>query len=374
MSISVNAQFDIDYTIVNEFYKNIFALKNQVAIRQTLKWHDDASWMSIIRFKLLQAIFVNEFLTLNFRQNQVTTRTFLEQIATQFITKDIVQSNDISTDFFRAIITHLFQLLKNYATKFIIKSKSEKEFASNSLNSSFFSRFKSQTSLKSFSQLIDKRSNSLVDFSVTISTSKIFKFEYIKIYVKRVNVRNVVQSELFYMHNFFETAKNETIVTANLICSFMKTCLRQSEYLRESENEMKWFNSKNNFVQIENVTQFVNFCWMLKTDLLEQMKLIVLKKNNEAIERMHLLSITKHLLLTDVSVSSRFTQRQSKQFDATYEVIAHNRKSWIVARYVCILIDITRKSLFKFWKRTSIQKTQNNVDVEWNHQNDRKYR
>ena len=195
--------------------------------------------MSIIRFKLLQAIFVNEFLTLNFRQNQMTTRTFLEQIATQFITKDIVQSNNISIDFLRAIITHLFQLLKNYATKFIIKSKFEEEFASNSLSFSFFSRFKSQTSFRSFSQLIDKRFNSLVDFSVTIFTSKIFKFEYIKIYVKRVNVKDVVQSELFYMHNFFETTKNETIVTANFICSFMKTCLRNSKYLRESENQMK---------------------------------------------------------------------------------------------------------------------------------------
>ena len=138
MSISINAQFDIDYTIVNEFYKNILALKNQAAIRQTLRWHDDASWMSIIRFKLLQAIFVNEFLTLNLRQNQMTTRTSFEQIATQFITKDIVQFNDISIDFFRAIITHLFQLLKNYAIKFIIKSKFEKELASNSLNFFFF--------------------------------------------------------------------------------------------------------------------------------------------------------------------------------------------------------------------------------------------
>ena len=374
MSISVNAQFDIDYTIVNESYKNTLALKNQAAIRQTLKWHDDASWMSIIRFKLLQAIFVNEFLTLNFRQNQVTTRTFLEQIATQFITKDIVQSNDISTDFLRAIIAHLFQLLKNYATKFIIKSEFEKGLASDSLSSSFFSRFKSQTSLRSFSQLIDKRSNSLVDFSVTISTSKISKLEYIKIYVKRVNVRDVVQSELFYMHNFLETAKDETIVTANLICSFMKTCLRQSEYLRESEDEVKWFSPESNFVQVENVTQFVNFCWMLKTDLSEQVELIVLEEDNEAVERMHLLSITKHLLLTDVSVSSRFTQRQSKQSDATYEVIAHSRKSWIVARYVCILIDITRRSLFEFWERTSIQETQSNVDVEWNHQSDREYR
>ena len=260
MSISVNAQFDIDYTIVNEFYKNIFALKNQVAIRQTLKWHDDVSWMSIIRFKLLQAIFVNEFLTLNFRQNQMTTRTFFEQIAIQFITKDIVQFNDISIDFFRAIITHLFQLLKNYAIKFIIKSKFEEELASNSLNFFFFSRFKSQTSFRFFSQLIDKRSNSLVDFFVTIFTNKIFKFEYIKIYVKRVNVRDVVQSELFYMHNFLETAKDETIVTTNFICSFMKTCLRNSEYFRESENQMKWFNLESNSIQVENVTQFVNFC------------------------------------------------------------------------------------------------------------------
>ena len=66
---------------------------------------------------------------------------------------------------------------------------------------------------------------------------------------------------------------------------------------------------------------------MLKIDFSEQVKLIVLKDNDEAIERMHFFSITKHLLLTNVSISSHFTQRQSKQFDATYEMIAHNRKS-----------------------------------------------
>ena len=87
---------------------------------------------------------------------------------------------------------------------------------------------------------------------------------------------------------------------------------------------------------------------MLMTDLSEQVELLVLEGNDEAVERMHLLSITKHLLLTDVSISHQFTQRQSKLFDATYEVTTHSRKSLIVARYDCILVDIFRKAFSKF--------------------------
>ena len=197
-------------------------------------------------------------------------------------------------------------------------------------------------------KLIGKRSSSPVDSSVTISTSKTSKLEYIKIYVKRVNARGVVRSGLFYMHNFIETAEDETIATVNLTCSGMKTCLRNSGYLRESEDQVKWFSPEGNSVQVGDVTQFANFCWMRKTDLPEQVELLVLGGNDEAVERMHLLPITEHLLLTEVSVPPQFTQRQPKQSGATYEVAAHSRKSMIVARYVCILADITHRSLSGF--------------------------
>ncbi|KAG7007320.1 tyrosinase [Physcia stellaris] len=111
------------------------------------------------------------------------------------------------------------------------------------------------------------------------------------------------------MHNFIETAEDETTATANPTCSGMKTCLRNSGYLRESEDQVKWFSPEGNSVQVGVVTQFANFCWMLKTDLPQQVELLVLGGNDEAVELL-----------------PQFTQRQPKQSDATYEVAAHSHR------------------------------------------------
>ena len=197
--------------------------------------------MNIIRFKLLQAIFVNEFLTLNFRQNQVTTRTFFEQIATQFITKDIVQFNDISIDFFRAIITHLFQLLKNYAIKFIIKSKFEKEFASNSLNFFFFHVSNHKRHLDLFRNLL---TNDLI--LSLISLWRYLQAKFLNLSTLRY-MSNASMSEMSFKANFFtctiflrQRKTRQSSQRISSVRSWRRFCVIQNIFARA---KIKWNDS-----------------------------------------------------------------------------------------------------------------------------------
>ena len=202
----------------------------------------------------------------------MTTRTNFEQIVIQFIEKNIAQFNDISIDFFRAIIAHFFQLLKNYAIKFIIKSKFEKRFASNFLNSFFFYVSNHKRHLNFFRNLL---TNDLI-FSL------IFLWRYLQTKFLNLNIlkymSNASMSKMSFKTNFFtctiflkQRKTKQSSQRISFVLKWKRVCVIQNIF---AKTKIKWNDSISKTISYKLKTSHNS------STFVECLKLIFLNKSN----------------------------------------------------------------------------------------------
>ena len=269
-----------------------------------MKWNDKFLWTNIVKFafhrfieqKILQNLDFNKKKKINIVKLNVATIKF---VITIFISFDIFQN------FLRIAIDRIIFLLKNYIVKleFIIDD-----------NNIFVI----------FVTSIFRSSNKTFFISILIRrTTNVTK---IRIWIFKINNREVILFEFFFMQNFYFSNDN-VFANINSIINEIKQCLKINEYFFQFDECIIYTNNNNNIIKLHNQLILSNWLLMLKQKLLIEIKLQIMNNEKESIKCICFISFIVVSLLKFYLVLHSRLQSRSIKSNSTFSMIVYRRKS-----------------------------------------------